>query len=181
MKKANILYVVMLLMSLSISFTACSEDDDIQEPVICPTDGNEAAKWISGSYDGVMSTVLTSANFNNLTFPDTANQKITIAHDSINHVTVTYKDWSNGGTNYGNLVVSPVTTTVSENGTILVNGACKQTLYKGGRGFEADVTIKGTIAAEDKQCNLLFTVDMPVSPMMTLHFTLTYNGLPEEE
>lgn len=181
MKKTNIFYFIVLLAFSSIFMTACHNDDSNDKDLItCPTDNQSAAKLIAGNYDGEMGTTLSSANFNNMTFPDTINQKIVITHDTLNYISIVYKDWSNGGVNYGDLKVSPVEVSVSEeNNTILVEGNCKQILHKGGRGFEADIAVAGTFTPEEKHCNLLFKVNMPVSPMMTLDFKLTYNGKPE--
>lgn len=174
----NIFFSMMMLLACCV-FVACSDDDNTPPYYIEPGDSQEAAEWVAGNYDGTMGTVLTSANFNNMEFPDTANQKVEIVYDSLDYVTVRYKDWTNGGMNYGDLVVSPVKVSFAEDeATLVLNGRCVQKLYKGNRGFDADVTVSGTV--DERQCLLVFTVNMPVSPVMTLDFTLTYDGQRDE-
>lgn len=174
----QIFFYMLMLLAGSV-FVACSDDDNDSAHYIEPGDSQAAAEWVAGNYDGTMGTVLTSANFNNMEFPDTANQKVEIVYDSLDYVTVRYKDWTNGGMNYGDLIVSPVKVSFAEDeATLVLSGSCVQKLYKEGRGFDAEVTVAGTV--DERQCLLVFTVNMPVSPVMTLDFTLTYDGKREE-
>lgn len=156
------------------AFTACSEDNGDNEPIIDPV--YDWATTATGTYNGTMNTLINIMG-SDKDFGDTENQEIIISRDSINHVTVTYKNWTGMGTNYGDLIFSPVRLSSTSEGIITLSGTCRQTLYKDERSFEAMLAINGNISGTAKNIQLNIEVEMP-KPAPS--FKLTYRGKPED-
>lgn len=160
-----------------MTFTSCNDDDD-NGPVIDPV-------LYSANFSGEVETTLDSGR-GEMTFPATSGQKVLFTRDSLDCQVMVYKDWTGMGVNYGDFSI-PVTFTTQENGKTSVTGECVQTLYKESKGYEATLGVTGhifrdaIISGESRKdsCSLLITVNMPVSPAMTLDFKLDYTGVAE--
>lgn len=176
MKKWNYLPLVLLALCTSLSFVACEDDEDEPIFIIDPVLGTE--EWLTDSYTGTTLTDLDSRGMV-MRIDTTYNQPLTIAKDSLGQLVLTYHNWTDHtGMSYGDFRILPLVATANER-TVLITGACTDSLYKAGVGYPASLRVEGTIGGKPKVADLTINIDLAVSPKMTLKFTLKYEGTAE--
>lgn len=155
--KKNI-FSLMLLLATTLCFTSCDDDDD----------DDIATVNIEGTYLGKLESMVCVMGAE---VPVSQDDVVTIITKEADSYTVTIKDYTYNGDNYGDIVVTNVL--MDDNDSFSGNGEC--TLTKNDRDYTATIEeLEGD--KEGNEIDINFNMNLPVSPMMTIVFDITYTG-----
>ena len=173
MKKLNYFYMVLTMLCSSLVFVSCSDDEDELKFIIDPV--LDAEEWVVADYIGTTMTDLDSRGMI-MRIDTTYNQSVILEKDSLGQLRLTYRNWTDHtGMSYGDFHIVPVNATITTEG-VAISGECTDSLYKAGKGYPATLYVEGTVNGEQRVADLTLKVDLAVSPVMTLKFTLSYEG-----
>ena len=173
MKQLNYFYMVLMILCTNLAFVSCSDNESEPKFVIDPALGAEG--WVVADYIGTTMTDLDSRGMI-MRIDTTYNQSITLEKDSLGQLRMIYRDWTDHeGMSYGDFCIVPVNATITTEG-VAISGECADSLYKSGVGYPAELRVEGTVNGEQKAAEFTLKVNLAVSPVMTLKFTLSYEG-----
>lgn len=173
MNRLKMLPLVLMALCSSVAFVACSDDDDEPKLIIDPV--MNTAEWVAGEYVGTTLTDLDSRGMV-MHIDTTYDQPVTLGLNEQKQLVLTYHNWTDHmGMNYGDFRIVPLETTATEEG-LVITGTCTDSLYKAGVGYPATLSVTGCVSGQPKVADLTINIDLVVSPMMTMKFTLRYEG-----
>ena len=149
--------LLMFVFSLSLAFTACSDDDD--------NDKVDYAKEVAATYNGTLTIDLPEI--------PSVTQDVKLERTAENKVKMVLENFSFAGLDLGTISVANVPTSKSGTSIKLEETTNEVKLSIGGQEVKADVKVSGTVV--DKKLDLSISVTKALPTAIPVTFSGTKN------
>ncbi len=158
--------------ALTMTTTAC-DDDDEEEEARTITISDFATQYLGTQY--------TVVSVMGAEIPVETDSVVAIVEELCGDmISLTLKDFTAQGTNYGDIVADSVVVTSLTAAEAVFAGSGECVMTKGSREFTATISgLEGSYTAATNVLEVQFDMTLPVSDAMTIGFAITYTSTAE--